>query len=698
MNTFDRRTFLRYCSASGVSLLHNPQLARAFSSSQEEYQPPPIFPELPTPKSLVAAPLGDNMTWHERTFFTCFQGLVNRREPRIYLIDSSHDRDWLEYYKTKFGIQYEIIGNPYKLIQRFAHELSGYVVYDEEMLDSANVATVLGSLKNAVPVSQQLAVRLKQSGLEEIDNLRGRWGDRLDAYEWAAATLFPDCNERLIALLCVDVPHWPSNSFCLRDYLMAHKIFTFDLSSSLRDRKDFDLLHRICSKVLSPGGILGWHCARDNEHEFVAVASSYGLFVICSTSTTNLSVHTAIPRPDKPFVQAHRKPADVKLENKVYISFMMTDGDSTSSMLAYVTGSFSDKLRGTFPYTWGILPSAYDFMPGVAQFYYENLTENDYLVAAPTGAAYTYPHFHPDARDFLRLSRYYMDEMGLRVVHMTNWDDEHWWQEVELPRFVPLLRQELPDCIGYVRGMGESAFERHYIGGGPPYIFCGEGIHRDSDVYSTITDFVNANTNRPLFIFSLVNFSVSMKRMKDAIDKFPKDEYELVRLDELLLLIDKAFAQGLVPEDDLYPEKAEIRKLIAMEARQAWTGTCESILSHSARAKLKPEDVVAQLRDTAFKRSDTDPADLLAFDAVWDSMKLVKLALNMRGVYVNNKGKAVADFMEAFGDLKDARVVEELWSAWLQWRKRRVSYDSACDLAHRLGLLTTALDRKLRAE
>jgi len=698
MTTFDRRSFLRYCSVGGISVLHNRQFAHALSSSQEEYHPPPIFPKLPTPKSLVAAPLVRDMTWHEKTFLTCFQGLVNRREPRIYLIDSTYDRDWLEYYKTKFKIEYEVIDSPYELVQMFAHELSGYVVYDEDMLDSANVATVLGSLKNAVPVSQQLAARLKEAGLEEIENLRGRWTNRLDAYEWALAELMPDCNERMIAQLCVDVPHWPSNSCYLRDYLMAHKVFTFDLSSSLRDRKDFDLLNRICSKVVSPGGILGWHCTRDNEHEFVAVASSYGLFVICSTSTTNLSVHTAIPRPDKSFVQTHRKPGDVKLEKKVYISFMMTDGDSTSSMLGYVTGSFTDKLRGTFPYTWGILPSAYDFMPGVAQFYYENLTENDYLVAAPTGAAYTYPHFHPDPRDFLRMSRYYMDKMGLRVIHMTNWDDEHWWQEVELPGFVPLLREELPDCLGYVRGMGESAFERHYIGGGPPYIFCGEGIHRDSDVYNTITDFVNANSIRPLFIFCLVNFSVSMQRMKEAIDKFPKDEYELVRLDELMLLIDKAFAQGLVPEDGLYPEKADIRKLLAMEARQAWPGTCEAILNHSARAKLSSGEVLDQLRGTKLERSDTDPADLLAFDAVWDSMKLVRLALNMRGVYVNNKGKGVRAFMKTFGDVEEARVVQELWEVWLRWRSRRVSYDAACALAHRLGLLTTALDKRLGTE
>jgi hypothetical protein len=105
--------------------------------------------------------------------------------------------------------------------------------------------------------------------------------------------------------------------------------------------------------------------------------------------------------------------------------------------------------------------------------------------------------------------------------------------------------------------------------------------------------------------------------------------------------------------------------------------------------------VVARLSDTVLKRSQTDPADLIAFDAVWDSMKLVKTTLNMRGVYVNNKQVAVKSFGEIFGDVEEARVVEELWRLWLRWRKRRVRYETACDLAHRLSSLAQALDKKL---
>lgn len=700
MAEMDRRTFMAICSAVGGGLVSNTGHANRSPLSQNDYIPPEIFPKTQLVKSLTTAPLKDDITWDERTFFTCFQGLVNRKEPRIYFIRDEDDRHWLEFYKTRYGTGYEIIDDPYALTEMFAEELKGYVVYDTNMLDSANVATVLGSLEDAVPVSEELVARLQAAGLSEVDNLVGRWTNRYDAYRWALAELFPRCNPRLLAGACVDVPHWPSHSIWLRDYLIAHKIFTFDLSASLRDREDFKLLNQICEKAVSPGCVMGWRCMRNLEQEYVAVAAHHGLFVLCCLGTLNLSVHSAIAKPKRSFVQSHKKPTDIgEVQKKVYISFMNTDGDALWSMLRCQGGRFKDEEHGSFPYTWGFLPMAYDLMPGVAQYNYESLTENDYFAAPASGVAYTYPHLHPRPRDFLRLTRYYMEKTGLRTVYVTNWYRDHWWNEVDVPGFVTALREELPDCLGYVRGMSESAFEKHYIGGGPPYVFFGEGIHRNSDVYTTITDFANANPIRPLFIYCLVNHTVTLARMKEAIDRFPKEEYELVRLDELLLLIDKAFGKGLIPGDDLYPEKAGLKKLMTKEAHEQWPETRDAILAHSARSKLTAEEFRVQVKeprlDPVLNRSATSLADTIAFDVVWDSMKLVRLALNLKGIYVNNKGKAVGDFADVFGDVDEAAVVPEIWEVWERWLEQPVSYEQACDMAHRLGLLTRALDKEL---
>ena len=114
--------------------------------------------------------------------------------------------------------------------------------------------------------------------------------------------------------------------------------------------------------------------------------------------------------------------------------------------------------HGRFEYNWGFLPLAYHLLPGTVQYYLENMLPTDYFVAGPAGATYTYPHLHPNPERFLKLTRYYMNQCGLKSVHMTNWNDREWWQEAEIPEFRKLLEQHLPECVGYVRGMGESAF------------------------------------------------------------------------------------------------------------------------------------------------------------------------------------------------------------------------------------------------
>ena len=149
------------------------------------------------------------------------------------------------------------------------------------------------------------------------------------------------------------------------------------------------------------------------------------------------------------------------VENKVYIAFMNTDGDSLGSMLGLQSGRFKEPEHGRLPYTWAYLPLAYDLLPGVARYNYQLRKENDYFAASTCGAAYTYPYLLPGARDYLRYSRYYMEKTDLRAAYMANWDDDLWWQEMETPGFLEAMREELPGVLGFVRGIGDSFRLRH---------------------------------------------------------------------------------------------------------------------------------------------------------------------------------------------------------------------------------------------
>ena len=350
-------------------------------------------------------------------------------------------------------------------------------------------------------------------------------------------------------------------------------------------RADVELFHAVCEAIESPGCFLGWRCTRTTEHEMVALTARHGISALCCLDVRNLSVHSAIPRTETPFTQDHKTETDMgPVEKKVYVSIMNTDGDAVWSMLRAQADRFDEPDHGSMPYTWGFLPSAVDLTPGVARYNYERRLPNDYFAAPTSGAMYTYPLLHPDPRAYLRMTRHYMQRTGLRVAYIGNWDDDSWWQEIDAPEFTEVLREEFPEALGFVRGMGESAFEKHYLRGGAPVVFCGEGFHRDSDVFRTLSEFTAANSVRPLFLFLLANHGVTLSEIKAAFDRLPKEEYCFVRLDEFFALVRKADKEGLIQGGELYPDKSGLTVLLQEEARAAWPKIIEDIQAHALRA------------------------------------------------------------------------------------------------------------------
>jgi hypothetical protein len=287
-----------------------------------------------------------------------------------------------------------------------------------------------------------------------------------------------------------------------------------------------------------------------------------------------------------------------------------------------------------------------------------------------------------------------MKKCDLTTVHMTNWNDREWWQEGEVPGYHTTLRENLPNCVGYVRGMGESAFEKHYIAGGKPYIFCGEGIHRGNDIYQTMKDFIDACPNRPLFIYNLVNHTTPMDQIKTAMDRFPKESVELVHLDELLILIEKAYEQGEISED-LYPEKVGLKKILAKEARQAWPAFFAGLVKYQNRYNNGENVYIEQMQKTAIGLEKIVPGDFLAFATIWSSMKLVKLSLEAKGIYVNHKPTANRQFLNEFKHISDVELIEELQNLWDHWHQKSLGFKQSRILADRLLNMAKLINNQL---
>lgn len=664
--------------------------------NEDESQSQRLLPGGKIPSKLFVLDIQPEMSWHQRNMLTCFQGLINRKDTRIYYVETEQDQFWLDYYKETFDIQNERVSDINDLLKRFSSEIDGYISYQPDNPHSLNIATTIGSLENLLPVSTDQESQMQEIGLKKKKKVEDYGNDRIEIYKKAMKELLPKCNQKLLAALCVHHPHWPTSTVLNKDYVMAHNIFSFDLSSSERDKSDYNLVRDIYSSVEEGAVIMGWHCVRDKEHEAIGLSSEFGHFGMCSLHTPNLTVHSSIPLPEgKIFTQRTIDNQKLKVEDKVYIAFMATDGDASWFMNDLVKTDWTDPARGNFKYNWGFLPLAYDLMPGTVKYYLENMKPTDYFVAGPAGATYTYPYLHPDPSKFLQITDDYMNRCGLKTAHMTNWNDRDWWQEVEIPDFYNQLQLHLPNTIGFVRGMGESAFEEHNLGQGKPYIFCGEGIHRGDDVYQTMKEFIDACPNRPLFIYSLVNHSIPMGEIKKAMDKFPANEVEAVHLDELLLLADKAFDEGKITAD-LYPDKTGIKKILIKDAKKAWPGFLENLKKLAVECSGNKDEYINYVLKTPVGVEPIVSGDHLAFTTIWNSMTLVKLSLESKGIYVNYKPKAVQQFLEEYSEIEDVQIVAELQNLWNSWHENKPSYSDAKDLTERLLFVANQIDKTVK--
>lgn len=133
-----------------------------------------------------------------RLLSASLQGIVNRTEPRIYLFEPSDEgkETWLKDLK----LPYEVHADPLALVARFKAELKGMIVYDPDLPDSVNVATTLAGQKDALVVSPELAATLAVAPyeLKVLDDLRGKFKNRLEAYAWQYENLWKTANRKLV--------------------------------------------------------------------------------------------------------------------------------------------------------------------------------------------------------------------------------------------------------------------------------------------------------------------------------------------------------------------------------------------------------------------------------------------------------------------------------------------------------------------
>ncbi|MEM2087209.1 MAG: GxGYxYP family putative glycoside hydrolase [Thermoproteota archaeon] len=648
-----------------------------------------IFPPFNKPGKLKVLDVRP-YSWHEQMTITCAQGLINRVRPRVYLVfDDYVDRLWLSIYMKRYGVKHGEVNSLYELLSSFKKEISGFVVYDDNMLHSANVAMTYGSIHNAVPASPEVAERLSEAGFRRVADFRGRWRDRLEAYEWAFKNLMQQCNRRIVGSMCVDPPLTSfTNKHHVRDYLVAVKAFSFDLSTKIRDRREVELFDRILSSFDSLGVVLGWHCIRDLESEAVARASRNGFFVLCNLHSPNLSVHSGI-KTDFKFKQNHA--SKVKLEEKVYVVFVQSDGDAIWAMNNFQNLNWLDSQRGRFPYTWEVQPLLLDLAPGILEHYYRTATTNDYFIAGPSGAGYTAPSINKRLDEFLEQTRSYMEACGLKSILIMNRNPRVAYQELEDPRIPEAFAKKLENCYGFLHGYAGSAFEQAVFVNNTPYVHTTLYASASTDILKELKRLVENCGTRPLFVSIHVREEVKMPVLRSVIEKLDEETYRVVKMDEFMLALKKAYEKGVFKQG--FSESA--REHLKENGKTIWENYHHRVERLEKLVEMDKQKMLAEYNSEGYGFTMEELPDLLAYDAVETALRLVQAALNIKGVYVNSIEKSVEDFLKEYSELPEAQIVKTVFETWRNWEKLRFSMEEARTLARIVILFAKTLSLKI---
>ena len=396
----------------------------------------------PPARNLLAFHSGDltSFAWDMRLTLSCLQGIVNRSQPRLYLVHDRYDELWLDWLRERGDvdkIQWLEIG---EVFERFLPQVSRLFLTDPDVPASINVATMLAAVYDGLVATPSTAPQFNlplggdpESPRGGIDLRKLNWKKDVDGYRWAFQRLGGDLSQRAVSILA-------PREVALRDYLVEFKIPILwiaapeDVAKNPKGSSDEEMQFAREVMMKWPPNIpcFGWPNSGDKEAGIgetlgVRLTSECAKFTPCtafdaySPTVGNLSVHsgtTATLKQAIPPIKLRR--------DKVYFTFIRSDGDGWNFQRHYYRKLFDDPKHGSVPIGWQLGSTAFDGQPDILDYYYKHARPGDCFVNALTGMGYIheasyaegYPPEQRDAiwREYLRLSAIYRARIDATVI------------------------------------------------------------------------------------------------------------------------------------------------------------------------------------------------------------------------------------------------------------------------------------------
>jgi len=202
-----------------------------------------------------------------------------------------------------------------------------------------------------------------------------------------------------------------------RDYAVASRAMVFWLPPS---GGTGELLDEIFGRVAPTTPYAGWF-SDDVAGEWGGVdrASQHGIEVVPADFYMNGTVHAGVPARISDKVPPRQK---ARLRNRVYLTLTVGEGDNIQYCQRRMRNIWDDPARGRVPVNWTVSPLLADIGPALLAYYQNTATDNDLLIAGPSGAGYTYPGSWPESSldAYTALTGRFLRRTGMDLVYAYN--------------------------------------------------------------------------------------------------------------------------------------------------------------------------------------------------------------------------------------------------------------------------------------
>ena len=352
-----------------------------------------------------------NASSAEMYLFASLKGIVNKTKPRIFSYEGDAFAEGPYTWLQSLGLSWTEPADKWSLITKYRNELSGLIVYDPAQIHTVNLATVMAKSRNALIASPLLLSRLTAApyNLPILVDLRGQYTSKLQVYQTLFNNYWPSIDHRLLIGLNPD-----AHKAALREYATALGAAVVWLDPNVA--AESTLLNSFLSSMPAGSNFMGWW---PEEQPGVERTSQYGITTIASDWCSNLTMHSGTPRT----VTLKPAPPKPALQNKLYVAFILSDGDNLQYIEHLLRKLWNNADRGTVPMGWTLSPAMLDAMPGALNYYWQTATDNDCLISGPSGYGYTYPNSWPNQNllnQFVAKTDDYNRRAGFRVITIWN--------------------------------------------------------------------------------------------------------------------------------------------------------------------------------------------------------------------------------------------------------------------------------------